>query len=48
MMKFLVLASIAAMVSADNAAIDDYDHTEFVIMPGHTKMSHVTSPLPHM
>mmetsp|Transcript_18771 Transcript_18771/g.33778 ORF Transcript_18771/g.33778 Transcript_18771/m.33778 type:complete len:370 (+) Transcript_18771:55-1164(+) len=39
-------APIAAVISATNAA-SDFDHNEFVILPGHTKMSHVTSPLPH-
>lgn len=40
------LTPIAVMVSSAIAAID-FERNEFVIMPGHTKMSHVTSPLPH-
>jgi cathepsin X len=47
MVKPLLPIVAAAMVSAAaNAAGDIERINEFVIMPGHTKMSHVISPLP--
>ncbi|KAL7527675.1 hypothetical protein ACHAXR_002074, partial [Thalassiosira sp. AJA248-18] len=44
-----ILAAAAAIMMAAASAADDVIHriNEYVILPGHTKMSHITSPLPH-